>query len=99
MLRTENLQNWNSGILTRDEVIIIIEELIKMSGGRLLAMDITGDFSTVETEGFYRAYLHRTQHEEENNNINPEQAAFINEKTNRAVLKAVAAACQLPSDI
>lgn len=99
MIRGDNLQNWNSGALAREEVIMIIEELISMSGGRLLALDITGDFSKVEVEGVYRAYLHRTQHDDVNNNIDPETAAFVNEKTNFELLKHIAAACNADSGL
>jgi hypothetical protein len=90
MMRNENLQNWNSGLLTRDEVLLCIDVLLELSGGRLLAMDVTGDFTKVEVAGVYRNYLHKTQHEDSENNIDQDQATFVNQRTNIALLKAIA---------
>lgn len=89
MMRSENLQNWNSGLLTRDEVLLCIEVLLELSGGRLLALDITGDFTKVEVAGVYRHYLHRTQHDDAENNIDQDQANFVNQRTNLALLRAI----------
>lgn len=92
MRREHALQNWNSGELSLDETLLIVEVLIELSGGRLMAMDIMGDFSKVETSGVYRAYLHSSQHEDENNNIPPEVANSLNQRTNLRILRTVKAA-------
>lgn len=89
MTRQYCLQNWNSGVLLRQEVIAAIEALFEMSNGRILAIDITGDFTTVTTQGWYRGYLHRTQHSDEENNIEQEKANTINQETNKRILKAL----------
>lgn len=92
MRREFTLQNWNSGELSLDETILIVEVLIELSGGRLMAMDIMGDFTKVETSGVYRAYLHSSQHEDENNNIPQEAATALNQRTNLRILRSVKAA-------
>lgn len=89
MMRSECLQNWNSGVLTRTETLYIIETLIEMSGGKLLALDITGDFSKVEVAGLYRTYLHNTQHCDSENNINMEKATSINQRTNKEIIESL----------
>jgi len=94
MTRTHNLQNWNSGVLTRTEVLLIIEVLIELSNGRLIAMDVTGDFSKVKTQGIFRSYLHETQHEEVNNSIRQDKATVLNEETNHEILLAVTRALE-----
>jgi hypothetical protein len=96
LLRTENLQNWNSGVLTREEVIWTIEVLLEYSNNRLLAMDITGDFSKVDVAGVYRAYLHRTQHADSENTIDQDQATWLNQRCNLALLKAISQQLQMP---
>jgi hypothetical protein len=90
LLRTENLQNWNSGVLTREEVIWTIEVLLEYSNNKLLALDITGDFSKVEVAGVYRAYLHKAQHCDSENSIDQDQATWLNQRCNLALLKALA---------
>lgn len=93
MRREFTLQNWNSGELSLDETLLIIETLIELSGGRLMAMDITGDFTRVETHGVYRAFLHWQQHEDSENNIPQEVANALNQRTNLKILRSVKAAC------
>jgi len=87
MYRIHNYQNWNSGFLGRMEVIRIIKVLIELSGGRLLAIDVTGDFTKVSVHGFFRNYLHTTQHDDEQNNQSPEIALEKNQETNLEILK------------
>jgi len=82
MYKHHNYQNWNSGNLGRMEVIRIIKVLIELSGGKLLAIDITGDFTTVNVHGFFRNYLHTSQHDEEQNNQSPTRALETNQETN-----------------
>jgi arginase family enzyme len=89
MTRQHCLQNWNSGVLFRQEIIVALEVLAEMSKGRILAIDITGDFTKVATQGWYRGYLHRTQHSDSENNIKQEEANAINQETNKCILKAL----------
>ena len=89
MRREFTLQNWNSGELSLDETLLIIEALIELSGGRLMAMDITGDFTKVHTHGVFRAYLHWSQHEASENNIPQEVANTLNQRTNLKILSTV----------
>lgn len=99
MRREFTLQNWNSGELSLDETLLIIETLIELSGGRLMAMDITGDFTPVKTHGMYRAFLHWQQHEDSENNIPQEQATALNQRTNLKILRSVKAACLRARDL
>ena len=89
MRRDYTLQNWNSGELSLNETLLILETVIELAGGRLLAMDIMGDFTKVETSGIYRAYLHSSQHEPSENDIPQEQANSLNQKTNLKILRSV----------
>lgn len=66
MHRADNMQNWNSGKMTREEVLyqstlpfpfqalIILRILLEFSGGNLLALDVVGDFTPVKVQGLYR---------------------------------------------
>lgn len=92
MRREFTLQNWNSGELSLDETLLIIEVMIELSGGRLMAMDIMGDFTKVETAGLYRAYLHSSQHCDSENSIPQEEATALNQRTNLRILRSVKAA-------
>jgi len=87
MYKYDNYQNWNSGFLRRREVIRFIKVLIELSGGRLLAIDVTGDFTKVSVHGFFRNYLHTSQHDDEQNNQSPEIALEKNQDTNLELLK------------
>jgi len=82
-----NYQNWNSGNLGRLEVIRILKVLLEYSGGRLLALDITGEFTEVRVNGVWRHYLHKTQHEEELNTQPQQMALETNQETNLTILK------------
>eukprot|EP00211_Chloroparvula_japonica_P006815 CAMPEP_0119121856 /NCGR_PEP_ID=MMETSP1310-20130426/2289_1 /TAXON_ID=464262 /ORGANISM="Genus nov. species nov., Strain RCC2339" /LENGTH=410 /DNA_ID=CAMNT_0007111437 /DNA_START=37 /DNA_END=1265 /DNA_ORIENTATION=+ len=76
------LQNWNSGDLTLTEVCIIIEVLVEYAEGRLLGIDVTGDWSGVDVRGWMREILHEQQHDEEQNKIDCKIADAVNERTN-----------------
>lgn len=89
MRRVFTLQNWNSGELNLTELIMIIETFIELSDGNLMAMDIMGDFTYVETAGVYRSYLHKTQHCDSENFISQEQATDLNQTTNITILNAI----------
>lgn len=65
----------------------IISVLIEMSGGKLLALDVTGDFTKVNLSGIYRHYLHGCQHSDEQNSQRQEDATPKNERTNLEVMK------------
>jgi len=99
MRRSDNLQNWNSGELSRSEVLNIISVLIEFSGRKLLAMDITGDYTKVNVCGEYRHHLHHTQHSVTENNITQEQATPGNQVTNLAILKTVENALEIPQHL
>jgi len=87
MYRHHNYQNWNSGLLGRMEVIRIIKVLLEFSGGKLLALDITGEFTEVRVNGIWRHYLHKTQHDDELNVQNSEIALETNQETNLQIME------------
>jgi hypothetical protein len=84
--------------LPNTKVIIIIETLIEFSKNRLLAMDITGDFTKVNVCGHYRHYLHATQHDDDNNDILQTTATPNNQITNLEILKCVEHALEIPQN-
>ncbi len=65
---------------------MVVKVLIEYSQGRLIALDVTGDFTPVTVHGFYRHYLHRSQHSDEQNKIDPEKALPNNQKSNLEIL-------------
>jgi len=88
------LQNWNSGILTGPEVYVLIEVLVELSEGRLLAIDITGDWSEVNVKGWFRNILHSQQHDEAQNKLPGDLTTRINTRTNLQLLETIEKAIQ-----
>jgi len=86
MYKHHNNQNWNSGFLGRSEVILIIKVLLEFSGGKLLALDITGEFTEVRVNGVWRHHLHKNQHEDELNDQPLDQALETNQTTNLEIM-------------
>jgi hypothetical protein len=79
--------NWDSGHLTLPEVEGILKAFVKAAGGNLLAMDILGDWSPVQTRGLLRRLLHWTEHPKLA--TDPEQANRLNQWTNLVLLKTM----------
>lgn len=90
MTREYAIQNWNSGELLIDEVLIIIEVFIELSGCRLLGLDVTGEFSSVD-RGFFQRLMNRFGRDD----TLSQDAAFqelsdiINQKANIQIINRV----------
>lgn len=80
------IQNWDSGYLTKTELLLLLETMIEMSNGRVVAIDVTGDWSEVQVHGCLRRVFHWTQHDEEKCKEKP-QANKVNQTTNIALLE------------
>ncbi|XP_049851791.1 uncharacterized protein LOC126327184 [Schistocerca gregaria] len=89
MIKKDAIQNWNSGMLTLQEVLVVLEALIELTCGNILAIDIIGDFTKMMPRGFYRSYLHKSQHEESINNTDQEKATAVNQETNILLLQTL----------
>jgi len=98
LVRPDNYQNWNDGCLLREELMIIIKVLISLSGGRLLGMDVTGEFTKVNVKGLYRAYLHSTQHDDTQNNQDLSKAVVTNETTNLLLMDTIYEALKIAKE-
>ena len=81
------LVNWDSGTLSLDEVKEVLAWFIQASAGRLLGMDIVGDWSVVELHRGIRTLCHWIEHPRLN--IDPLEAAQINGQTNCQLLTFV----------
>lgn len=58
----EAVVNWDSGRFTMAEIRMVIDEFTAAAGGRLAGMDVVGDWSPVEVQGWFRTLFHLTMH-------------------------------------
>jgi arginase family enzyme len=79
--------NWDSGHLTLTEVERVLRGFIQAAGGRLVGMDIVGDWSPVRVSGVLRRLLHWTEHPWLH--VVPALAAGCNQRTNETLLRCV----------
>jgi hypothetical protein len=87
MRADDAMVNWDSGHLTLPEVNLILRVFMQAAQSNLLGMDILGDWSTVQTYGLFRRYLHWTEHP--TLAIDPAQANRLNERTNLVLLNTM----------
>eukprot|EP01087_Luapelamoeba_hula_P010736 TRINITY_DN2855_c0_g3_i1.p1 TRINITY_DN2855_c0_g3~~TRINITY_DN2855_c0_g3_i1.p1 ORF type:complete len:480 (+),score=95.01 TRINITY_DN2855_c0_g3_i1:53-1492(+) len=80
------IQNWDSGYLTKREVFTLIQTLVEMSNGQLIAIDVTGDWSPVIVHGFMRRLFNYLQHDEDKGKDKP-HANLVNQTTNAGLLQ------------
>ena len=85
----EAVVNWDSGLLTLAELIGALEAFTRAAGGKLVGVDITGDWSAVEVHGWFRRALHAIEHAAMT--VDPCDAARRNERTNLALLDCIGA--------
>ena len=83
----DSVVNWDSGHLTLAEVCCLVNVLLRLSGGRLLGMDVVGDWSPVRTAGLFRRLFHWTMHPPLC--VDPPAALHRNAEINRAILAEV----------
>jgi arginase family enzyme len=59
---TDAIVNWDSGLLTSPEAEAVLRAFYEAAGGKLIGMDVVGDWSPVFVRGLYRKMLHWTEH-------------------------------------
>ncbi len=77
--------NWDSGHLTIPEVEDVLRAFVGAARQQLAGMDVVGDWSAVRVRGWFRRFLHLTEHPWLN--VKPLQAAQRNESLNLRLLK------------
>jgi len=76
--------NWDSGFLTLDQLLTVLDAFGRAAGGRFAGADLLGDWSPVRTSGWGRRLLDRTEHPPLD--IHPTDAAERNCRSNRAII-------------
>jgi hypothetical protein len=84
------LVNWDSGRLELGEVQDLLTWFIGAAGGRVIGMDVSGDWSPARTKGLLRSVLRLTEHPALV--VRPQEAAAVNGRTNQALIETVAQA-------
>jgi hypothetical protein len=79
--------NWDSGHLTTSEVMELLQAFRTAAHGHLAGMDVVGDWSPVRVQGFFRRFLHYTEHP--TLGTIPEEANRLNENLNLALLEII----------
>ncbi len=87
MRAADALVNWDSGRLTLDEILSILDGFVRAARGRLVGMDVMGDWSPPRMQGWLRNVLNRT--ERADYRFDPAEAAAQNGQTNRAIVDTV----------
>jgi hypothetical protein len=85
MWMPESVVNWDSGSLELSEVQEIVQFFMKAASNDLIGMDIVGDWSHVQTQGWIRQLLHRYEHPKQV--IDADEARLSNERTNLMLLR------------
>lgn len=89
MVARDAVVNWDSGHLELPEVQTLLQSFLAASRGKLVGMDIVGDWSPVCVRGWLRQFLHLTEHPALE--IDPVQATERNEQVNLAILDCLPA--------
>jgi hypothetical protein len=76
--------NWDSGHLRLSEVRDVLSAFVRAAGGNLAGMDVVGDWSPVTVRGWFRRWLHYTEHPLLR--VAPHEALTINDHTNQMLL-------------
>jgi hypothetical protein len=76
--------NWDSGYLSLDQLLTVLDAFAGAAGGRFAGADLLGDWSPVRTSGWPRRVLDLTEHPRLN--VRPADAAERNCRTNRAIV-------------
>jgi hypothetical protein len=87
MTASASVVNWDSGRLTLQEVLDVLEGARGLAPG-LAGMDIVGDWSPVVLDGWFRRLFHLTMHPPLD--VEPGDAARTNEQTNMVLLARAA---------
>ena len=84
MKASEAVVNWDSGHLTLAEVRVILSTFVDLAGGRLIGLDLVGDWSPVCVRGWLRHLMHWTMHPPLK--IDPMKAMQCSEQVNLSLL-------------
>ncbi|MFN7955590.1 MAG: hypothetical protein U0610_27985 [bacterium] len=87
MRPADALVNWDSGRLELSEILRIVQWFVAAADGRLLGMDVMGDWSPPRVHGLLRRALDKA--ERAAYRFDPSEAAARNGRTNRALVDAV----------
>ncbi len=87
MRSADALVNWDSGRLTLDEILSILDGFVRAARGRLVGVDVMGDWSPPRVQGWLRNMLNKT--ERAAYRFDPAEAATRNGRTNRAIVDTV----------
>lgn len=85
MIARDAVVNWDSGFLNLQEVQAILQVIHDFAGVACLGMDIVGDWSPVEVQGWFRSWWHWTEHPVLD--VDPVLASRRNEAVNLALLE------------
>ena len=81
---TDAVVNWDSGRLDLAEVCAALDVFRDAAGGRLAGADVTGDWSAVKVDGWFRRLFHLTMHPPLD--VVPAFSRQCNERTNLELL-------------
>jgi hypothetical protein len=84
MAVNEAVVNWDSGLLAMSEVGAVLDGFTAAAKGRLAGMDVVGDWSPVQVQGWFRRMFHRTMHPPLQ--IDPDYANHVNQCINLRLL-------------
>jgi hypothetical protein len=88
LLRTADaVVNWDSGRLELSEILASLNWFIAAARGRVIGMDVTGDWSQARMQGLLRGMLNLTEHPRLQ--VDPQEAAVVNGRTNQALVETV----------
>ncbi len=87
MVVRDAVVNWDSGLLHLAEVETILQVVRDLAGVPFLGMDIVGDWSPVQVQGWFRGWWHLTEHPALD--VDPAAACHCNEAVNLALLASV----------
>lgn len=62
MIARDAVVNWDSGLLHLKEVETILQMIHDLIGNSCVGMDIVGDWSPVQVQGWFRKWWHLTEH-------------------------------------
>jgi hypothetical protein len=94
MPRAEGVVNWDSGHLRLVEVQRLLELFLRFAGGKLIGMDVVGDWSPVRLSGLLRRFLHWTEHPRLE--VDLAEATARNEMTNLMLMETVEKTATVP---
>jgi arginase family enzyme len=87
MSQADAVVNWDSGYLALPEVEMILEAFLGAARGKLVGMDIVGDWSPIHLRGVLRHFLHLTEHPRLV--VDPQRAVEKNSRTNLVILHSL----------